>query len=83
MYDGLTIEEYDSEETKRSKEEKVLLMRSSRDLMICDGAAVACARRRKALCLVRFMLKQMSVPSLSACAKILREGSHLAKTLIL
>ena len=51
--------------------------------MICEGAAVACARRRKALCLVRFMLKQTSVPSLSTRAKMLREGSDLAKTLIL
>ena len=55
---GLTMEEYDSEERKRSKEEKVLLMTSLRDLKIQEGAAVASAKRRDDLCLVRFMLKK-------------------------
>ena len=32
---GLTMEEYDSEERKRSKEEKMLLTTSLRHLMIC------------------------------------------------
>ena len=59
----------DSEARKRSQEEKVLLMTSLRDLMICAGAAVACAKRRDALCFVRFMLEEMSVPALNTCAK--------------
>ena len=59
---GLTMEEYDSEERKRSKEEKVLLMTSLRDLLSHEGAAVACAKRRDALCFVRFMIEQISVP---------------------
>ena len=46
---GLTREEYDSEERKRSKEEKVFLMANLRDLIIQEGAAVACAKRRDAL----------------------------------
>ena len=46
---GLTRGEYDSEERKRSKEEKVFLMTSVRDLMNQEGAAVACAKRRDAL----------------------------------
>ena len=46
---GLTMEEYDSDEKKRSKEDKVLLMTSLRDLMSHEGAAVACAKRRDAL----------------------------------
>ena len=49
---GLTRGEYDSEENKRSKEEKVFLMRSMRDLISQEGAAVACAKRRDALCFV-------------------------------
>ena len=40
---GLTMGECDSEERKRSEEEKVLLMTSLRDLMINEGASVACA----------------------------------------
>ena len=55
--------EYDSEERKISKEEEVLLMTSLRDLMINEGVAVACAKRRGALCFVRFMLEQISVIS--------------------
>ena len=38
---GLTREEYDSEERKRSKEEKFFVMTNLRDLMIQEGAAVA------------------------------------------
>ena len=54
-----------------------------RDLMICEGAAVTCAKPRDALCFVRFILEQMSVPALNACAETLREGNELAKTLLL
>ena len=77
------MREYDSEERKWSKEEEVLFMTSLRDLMICERTAVACAKRRDTLCFVRFMLEKMSVPALNTCAKILREGSGLAKTLLL
>ena len=80
---GLTIGEYDWEEKKRSKEEMVLSMTSLRDLMINEGAAVACAKRRDALCFVRFILEQILVPALNTCAKMLREGIELAKTLLL
>ena len=52
---GLTRGEYDSEERKRSKEEKVFLMTSMRDLIIQEEAAIACAKRRDALCFIRFM----------------------------
>ena len=75
--------EFDSEERKRSKEENVLLMTSLRDLMVCERAAVAWAKRRDALCFLRFMLEQMSVPALNNCAKMLREDSDLAKTMLL
>ena len=43
---GLTREDYGSEERKRPKEEKVFLMTSMRDLIIQEGMAVACAKRR-------------------------------------
>ena len=79
----LTREEYDSEERKRSKEEKVFLMTNLRDLMIQEGAAVACAKRRDALCFIRFMIEQISVPELNTCVKILREGVERAKALLL
>ena len=54
---GLTRGEYDSEESKRTKGEKMFLMTSVRDLMTQEGAAVACAKRRDALCFVRFMIE--------------------------
>ena len=80
---GLTRGEYDSEESKRSKEEKIFLMRSMRDLKTQEGAAVACAKRRDALCFVRFMIEQISVPALSTCVKMLREGDERVKALFL
>ena len=80
---GLTRGECDSEERKRSKGEKVFLMTSVRDLITQEGAAVACAKRRDALFLIRFMIEQISVPALNTCGKILREGYERAKALLL
>ena len=79
---GLTRDEYDSEETKRSKGKKVFLMTCVRDLITQEGAAVACAKRRDALCFIRFMIEQMSVPALNTCVKMLREGDERAKALL-
>ena len=41
---GLTRGEYDSEERKRSKEEKVFLMTNLRDLIIQEGMAKALSK---------------------------------------
>ena len=78
---GMTRGENDSEERKRSKGEKLFLMTSVRDLMTQEGAAVACAKRRYALCFIRFMIEQVSVPALNTCIKMLREGDERAKAL--
>ena len=80
---GLTRLENDLEERKKSKEEKVFLVASVRDRMTQEGAAVACAKRRDALCFVRFMIEQISVPALSPCVKMLREDDERAKALLL
>ena len=80
---GQTREEYDSEERKRSKDEKVFLMTNLRDLIVQEGAAVACAKRRDALCFIRFLIEQISVPALNTCVKMLREGDERAKALFL
>ena len=80
---GLTRGEYDSEERKRSKEDKVFLMTGMSDLIIQEGIAVACAKRRDALYFIRFMIEQISVPALNTCVKILREGDERAKALLL
>ena len=80
---GLTRGEYDSEESKRSKGEKVFLMTSVRDLIAQEGAAIACAKRRDALCFIRFMIEQISVPALNTRIKMLREGDERVKALLL
>ena len=80
---GVTREEYDSEERKRSKGEKVFLMTSMRDLITQEGAAVECAKRRDALCFIRFMIEQTSVPALNTCVNMLREGDERAKASLL
>ena len=80
---GLTRGEYDSEERKRSKEEKLFLMTNLRDLITQEGAVVACAKRRDALCFIRFMIEQISVPALNTCVKMLREGDERVKALLL
>ena len=80
---GLTRGEHDSEERKRSKEEKVFLMTSMRDLITQEGAAVACAKRRDALCFIRFMIEQISVTALNTCVKMLRGGDKRVIALLL
>ena len=80
---GLTREEYDLEERKRSKEEKVFLMTRMRDLITQEGAAVACAKRRDALCFIRFMIEPISVPALNTCVKMLREGDERVRAPLL
>ena len=80
---GLTRGECDSEERKRSKEEKAFMMTNLRDLINQEGMAVACAKRRDALCFVRFLIEQISVPALNVCVKMLREGDERAKALVL
>ena len=49
LHDGTDSRGIRSEERKRSNEEKVFPMTNLRDLMIQEGAAVACAKRRDAL----------------------------------
>ena len=61
----------------------MFLMTSVRDLLTQEGAAIAFAKRRDALCFIRFMLEQTTVPALNTCAKRLREGNDRAKTLLL
>ena len=79
----LTSGEYDSEERKRSKGEKVFLMTNVRDVITQEEAAVACVKRRDTLCFIRFMIEQISVPALNTCFKMLREGDEQAKALLL
>ena len=80
---GLTRGEHDSEERKRSKEENVFLITNLRDLIIQEGMAVACAKRRDALCFIRFLIEQLSVAALKTCVKMLKEGDERAKALLL
>ena len=54
-----------------------------RDLISQEEAAIACAKRRDALCFIRFMIEQVSVPALRICVKLLREGDERAKALLL
>ena len=58
-------------------------MTSMRDLMFQEGAAVACAKRRDALCFIRLMIEHISVPAVNTCFKMLREGGERAKVLLL
>ena len=53
-------------------------MTNLRDLIVQEGAAVACAKRRDALCFIRFLIEQISVTALNTCVKTLREGDELA-----
>ena len=56
-------------------------MTGMRDLITQEGAAVARAKRRDALCFIRFVIEQMSV--LNTCVKMLREGDEQVRALLL
>ena len=58
-------------------------MTSMRDLIIQEGMAVACAKRRDALCFIRFIIERISVSALNTCVKMLKEGDERAKALLL
>ena len=58
-------------------------MTSMRELIIQEGMAVACAKRRDALCFIRFMIEKISVPALNTCVKMLRNGDELVRALLL
>ena len=58
-------------------------MTSMRDLIIQEGMAVACAKRGDALCFIRFMIEQISLPALNTCVKMLRESDQRAKALLM
>ena len=66
---------------KGHRKRRCYLMTSLGDFVTQEGAAVACAKRRDALCYVRFMIQQISVPALNTCVKMLRECSERAKNL--
>ena len=83
VHDWTDTGNYDSEERKITKGEIVFLITSMRDLITHEGAAVACSKRRDALCFIRFMIEQISVPALNTCVKIIREGDERAKALLL
>ena len=83
MHDWTDTGKYDSEERKITKGEIVFLITSMRDLITQEGAAVACAKRRDALCFIRFMIEQISVPAVKTCVKIKREDDERAKALLL
>ena len=58
-------------------------MTSVGDLITQEKAALACAKRRDALCFIRFMVEQISVPALSTCVKMLSGGDEREKALLL
>ena len=65
VHDWTDTGEYDSEERKISKGEKVFVVTSMRDLITQEGAAVACRKRRDALYFIRFKIEQISVPAMN------------------
>ena len=68
---------------KDYRKRRCFLLTSLGDLVTEEGAAVACAKRRDASCYVRFMIQQISMPALNTCAKMLRECSDRAESLLL
>ena len=66
--------EYEASKDLKSKEKKLELMDTLRALILRDDSAMAWAKRKDALCFVRFVVDRITTPVLGECIKIIRKG---------
>ena len=70
---GIKKAEYEASNDLKSKEQELELMEALRALISKDDSAIAWAKRKDALCLVRFVVDRIPTPVLGECIKIIRQ----------
>ena len=70
---GIKKLEYDASNDLKSKEQELELMEALRALISKDDSAIAWAKRKDALCFVRFVVDRIPTPVLGECIKIIRQ----------
>ena len=70
---GIKKAEYEASRDLKSKEQELELMEALRALISKDDSAIAWAKRKDALCFVRFVVDRIPTPVLGECIKIIRQ----------
>ena len=70
---GIKKAEYEASKDLKSKEQEMELMEAQRALISKDDSAIAWAKRKDALCFVRFVVDCIPTPVLGECIKIIRQ----------
>ena len=66
--------EYEANNDSKSKEQELELMETLRMLISRDDSVIAWAKRKDALCFVRFVVDRIPTPVLGECIKTIRHG---------
>ena len=64
---------YETDNDSKLKEQELELMEALRVLISRDESAIAWAKRKDALCFVRFVVDRMPTPVLEECVKTIRQ----------
>ena len=70
---GIKKAEYEASNDSKLREQQLELMEALRALISKDDSAIAWAKRKDALCFVRFVLDRIHNPVLGECIKIIRQ----------
>ena len=70
---GIKKAEYEASNYSKSREQELELMEALRALISKDESAIAWAKRKDALCSVRFVVDRIPTPVLGECIKIIRQ----------
>ena len=71
---GIKKAEYEAKNDSKSKEQELELMEALRMLISRDDSAIAWAKRKDALCFVRFVVDRIPTPVLGECINTIRQG---------
>ena len=70
---GIKRAEYEASNDSKSREQELELMEALRALISKDDSAIAWAKRKDALCFVRFVVDRIPTPVLGECIKIIQQ----------
>ena len=75
--------EHEASNDSQSREQELELMEALRALISKDDSAIAWAKRKDALCFVRFVVDRIPTPVLGECIKIIRQkGVHCERSFL-
>ena len=76
---GIKRAEYEASNDSKSREQELELVEALRALISKDDSAIAWAKRKDALCFVRFVVDRIPTPVLGECIKIIRQRELIVK----